>query len=401
MRHRGLFVALAGIVCVSAAVRGGETNWPDIDARTPAGHVYRECELSPEKARALAKAHPVLVLDNIRFLPAAVASSLSTPYIDTFLTLPRLERIDAEAARELSGRRGHLRLWGLTELTPAVASALCSGEGQGVELTGVTKATCETLRAIVSGHRSSITLGFTELCAEQAGILAEFRGDVHLPRLSKLSTDAARCLQHHSGVLDLGGAVVSEEVSPLLLRHDGPLWLPYVRKLEPGVGDILAGFQSTVYVVLEEVDSPALAAKLFSGPYRDETVMRLRRASPLVAAELARNNLGYLPKLEELSVDAAREIARVRTRLTLDSLTNLTPDIAVALTDRDATVRLGLVSLEGPDALALAQALGESRAPVHLNRLCRVSDPALKVLEENPRLRLPAMEKLTVLREGD
>jgi hypothetical protein len=85
--------------------------------------------------------------------------------------------------------------------------------------------------------------------------------------------------------------------------------------------------------------------------------------------------------------------------LSLPALARLTPDLATALTARKKSVYLrGLKSLDGPEALAVAEALASTTAPVYLPRLERISAPALAALRKKATITIPADENLTIVK---
>jgi hypothetical protein len=379
------------------AAQGGVVD-PRHDYRIPAGFVYEEAALTPEKSQELAQRHAVLTLLKVTEISAEVAENLVTPYLDTFLTLPALKSIDAEAAAKLSVRRGYLRLWGVTSLTPEQAAALVGSPGQGLEVTGVRDITPDVARALVRGKRDKLGLGLTSLSTDIAEILAEFPGRLWFPRLETLSREAAAALAKHRKAIDLGAAHISPEVAEILLRHDAPIGLTSVRKLAPGVGDILARHKAEVWLELEEIDSVPLARKLFSEPNGSSSAENLRTMSPAIAAEYAMRYRGGLVRLDTITVEAARELAKCNQDISFYAITKLSPELATALTERTPAVYLpGLKSLDGPDAVAVAEALASTPAPVYIEHLERVSAPALAALRKKATIKIPPDEKLTIV----
>ena len=389
------------------AAQGGVVD-PRHNYRIPAGFVYQEASLTPEKARELAKRHAVLTLLKVTALSPEVAENLVTPYRDTFLTLPALETIDADAAAKLSVRRGYLRLWGITSLTPEVAAALVGSPGQVVDVTGVREITPEVAHALVRGKRDKLGLGLTTLSTAIAEILAEFPYDLDFPYLETLSLESAKAIAEHGEVvqlgsetvgptLDLGKARLTPAIAEALLAHDGPLGFR-LKRLEHGVGDILAKHRFPVLLMLEEIDSVPLARKLFSEPYASTSVVNLRTMSPEIAAEYAMRNRSGLHSLDTLTVDAARELAKCKRTIKLPAITAISPELATALTERTRAVYLsGLKSLDGPDAVAVAEALASTPAPVYIDYLERVSAPALAALRKKATIKIPPDEKLTIV----
>lgn len=394
---RQLLLLLVGPWAVAAAAQGPVVN-PRHDYRVPAGFVYTETSLTPEKARELARGHAVLTLLKTSEISPEVAEGLVTPYLDTFLTLPALETIGIEAAAKLSVRHGHLRLWGIKSLTPESAAALVGSPGQSLQVTGVQNISPEVARALAQGKRDQLGLGLGSLSAEIAEILAQYPGRLWFPRLESLSFDAAVALAKHRGSLDLGPARISPEVAEALLHHEGPIGLTGVKKLVPGVADILAGHKAEVWLELEEIDSVSLARKLFSEPNASSSVENLRTMSPEIAAEYARRHPGILVALDTLTLEAARTLAQDSRSLSLPALTKLSPELAIALTERTPSLYLrGIKTLDGPDAVSVAEALASTPAPVYMQFLERVSASALAALRKKATITIPPGEKLTVV----
>jgi hypothetical protein len=380
------------------------------DYRVPSGFVYTEATITPEKARELAQQYRVLTLANVTAVSPAVAEALATPDEDTFLTLPALANLDEETARMLAQRYGCLRLWGLKSVTPEVAAALVARDGDRLELNGIKEISPAAARALAKGRRSwGISVGLIDLPPEIAAILAEFRYDLDFPYLETLSLESAKAIAEHGEVvqrgsetvgptLDLGKARLTPAIAEALLTHDGPLSLNRLQKLEPGVGDILAKHKFPVLLMLEEIDSVPLARKIFSDGHRSSSVARLRTMSPEIATEYARLDPGEILALETLTPEAATALGAGSRSIALRGVTHLTPELARALTDRQPPVYLfGIKTLDGPDAVAVAEALASTPAPVYMEFLERVSAPALAALRKKVTITLPPDEKLTIV----
>jgi hypothetical protein len=392
-----VLILCGGSYAVAATAQGQPVEeW--CNHRIPAGFVYEGKSLTLEQVRELGAPYAVLTLLNVTEISEETAGSVVSRNPDTFLTLPALETVDVATAAKLSGHRGHLRLWGIKTLTPEVAAALVGSYGLGLQATGVRQISPEVARALANGKREEISLGLTSFSAETADILAEFPGELCFPRLETLSLEAASALGKHRGDLDLGPAEIKPDVAEVLLRHDAPIKLWGVRRLAPGVGDVLAKHQAEVRLALEEIDSVPLARKLFSEAYRSASVANLRTMSPEIAAEYARHDPGYLKCLDTLSVEAARELAKGDLEIDLPAVTKLSPELATALTDRVRPVYLsGIKALDGPDAVAVAEALASTPAPIWITSLERVSAPALAALRKKVSITLPPDDKLTIV----
>jgi hypothetical protein len=57
----------------------------------------------------------------------------------------------------------------------------------------------------------------------------------------------------------------------------------------------------------------------------------------------------------------------------------------------------GIKTLDGPDAVAVAEALASTPAPVYMELLERVSAPALAALRKKATITLPPDEELTIV----
>ena len=380
------------------------------DYRVPGGFVYSEATITPDKARKLAREHVVLTLVNVTEVSPAVAEALVIPGGDTVLTLPALATLNEEAAKILAQRPGRLRLWGLKSVTPEVAAALVAHDGDRLELNGIKEISPAAARALAEGRRSwGISVGLIDLPLEIAANLAEFPHNLDFPYLETLSLESAKAIAEHGEVvqrgsetvgptLDLGKARLTPAIAEALLAHDGPLSLNRLKRLEPGVGDILAKHRFPVLLMLEEIDSVALARKIFSDGHKSSTTARLRTMSPEIATEYARLDPGPILAVETLKPEAATALGAVSDRITLRGVTHLTPELARALTDRRPPVYLlGIKTLDGPDAVAVAEALASTPAPVYMEFLERVSAPALAALRKKATITLPPDEKLTIV----
>jgi hypothetical protein len=316
------------------------------DYRVPAGFVYSEATITPDKARELAREHVVLTLVNVTEVSPAVAEALVIPGGDTVLTLPALATLNEEAAKILAQRPGRLRLWGLKSVTPEVAAALVAHDGDRLELNGIKEISPAAARALAKGRRSwGISVGLIDLPLEIAANLAEFPHHLDFPYLETLSLESAKAIAEHGEVvqigsetvgptLDLGKARLTPAIAEALLAHDGPLSLNRLKRLEPGVGDILAKHRFPVLLMLEEIDSVALARKIFSDGHKSSTTARLRTMSPEIAAEYARLDPGEILALETLTPEAATALGTGSQSIALRGVTRLTPELAKALTDR-------------------------------------------------------------------
>ena len=103
---------------------------------------------------------------------------------------------------------------------------------------------------------------------------------------------------------------------------------------------------------------------------------------------------------DPLSLENAAELAAKHSTLFLE-VKKLTPEVARVLTTRPnnqfPVYLSGITALEGPDAVAVAEALASTPAPVVIKHLQRISAPALAALRKKATITIPPDEKLTIV----
>ncbi len=364
---------------------------------------YKEPTIMVEKARELAASQDVITLAHVKEITPDVAKALVGDGEGGMLTLPAVEKLDLETAKELARFKGNLRLWGLRTMTPEVARAFAETKtGEDLDLSGLSDVSVEVAEILATTDTPALWLGVRAIDVDLARSLVPLRGHLIFPDLETIPPDAAAELAKHRGPLNLGTVKLTPEAATELLAHRGWLSLAGVKRLEPGVGDILARHSNEVTISLDEIDSVALARKVFRQPSVPKDA--LKTISPEIARELVDSGTSViLPRLETLSPEAAKELAKYQRDMIFRGLNTLTPATARALTEREANkfaVHLaGVKALEGPDAVAVAEALASTRGAVSLLYLERVSAKALAVLRTKATIRLPPDEKLTIVPE--
>lgn len=104
--------------------------------------------------------------------------------------------------------------------------------------------------------------------------------------------------------------------------------------------------------------------------------------------------------VDPMSPEHAAELAAERSTIFLE-VKKLTPEVARLLTTRannEFPVYLsGITALDGSDAVAVAEALASTPAPVVIKHLQRISAPALAALRKKATITIPPDEKLTIV----
>lgn len=103
---------------------------------------------------------------------------------------------------------------------------------------------------------------------------------------------------------------------------------------------------------------------------------------------------------DRLTAEHAAKLAGEKATIFLQ-VKKLTPEVARVLTTRlnnEFPVYLsGITALDSPDAVAVAEALASTPAPVVIKHLERISAPALAALRKKATITIPPNEKLTIV----
>jgi hypothetical protein len=369
-------------------------------------------ELSPELAAILSQFRGQISLSHLTSLSPAAAKALAPGKSKLVLAgikeAPGPE-ISAEAAEILASYSGELHVGGLTKLT-SLPLARKLGQNRVVYMGNMTGMSAEIARALcppfdrtgTSRENRGLQLTIRELPAEVAKAFAVRQGgEIKLHELSKLSDEAAAAFEGYNGQLTL-----------------------YVSELSPAAAKSLASVKRVVFFVLNQLSPEAelaLAAskgcmepeglrRVNTGPLAVRLVditafnsvpfghdhMRtwgLKRCEHLSAeAALALANASDkqvpLEGLKELtSVPLAAKLAAIHPNLELTKLTEISVDVAKALSKHKGKLKLsGLKSLSTEAAKALASHEGE----LMLDGIQSLSAEADKALRANPGISLPA-----------
>ena len=376
-----LVAALIGVSRLQAEVADGDEPQraaplapalsPDEIARLIAEHQGIERKVESGKGM-------VLDLAGLASLDAATAQQLAR-YPGKELRLDGLETLTVEAARELAGFARELAgsaaeigtilsLNGLTSLSDEAAQKLGGFWGRELQLNGLTTISPRAAENLLSRNEFTLELeGLTTLDANVARILArppaaaEFadddrlRGDRtwplstwsgKLPRLTVLSTDAAKELQSYKGVLALNG----------------------LTSLDAATAKMLAGASSPALDLdgLQDLDVETAAALARMKP----SVLRLNGLRTLPAATARalarfRGQTLHLNGLERVDLDAARALATLKNNFI--PWQSSTTDLGLS----------GLAALDAATASALAKFKGKS---LNLNGLAFVDPETAQAL---------------------
>jgi hypothetical protein len=345
--------------------------------------------LTPEQARALVvrRTEATARIDTGK---AALAFASGGVSFRGALTLGGLESLDAETAAVLADYdEGPLFLDGLAELSPEAARALkkfkggprsYASFGRCLSLAGLETLSPESAAELADFGGEALFLGVTELPEAAFRSLMKFQRRLYLPRLARIPAGAAESMADYRGpgLSILGLAAISTDEARVLAGM-GNRWngrLPHVKNLSPETAAVLAGLNGLnkrvtaegpflpPRVVRLELDGATLSAETARALARFPGVLLLRGITQAALsddmlaalAEYKGSGLG-LGGLKAVSPDLAKRIATFATKfLFLDDVTELPPEAAQALAGFP-----GVVSLDGLTEVSpeLVRALGD------------------------------------------
>ena len=408
--------------------------------------------LTPEQARALVakRSDATARIDTGK---AALAFARGGVRFRGALMLSGLESLDAETAAVLADYdEGPLFLDGLTELSPEAARALkgfkggprtYASFGQCLSLAGLETLSPEAAEELAAFPGEALFLGVRELPEASFRRLMKFGRRLYLPRLARIPAGAAESMADYRGPgLSILGLTTLSIEEARVLAGLGKRWngrLPNVKNLTPETAAVLAGFKVenkvANKVVRLELDGATLSdealaeASLFPGILllRGLTADTLSDGKLAALAEFNGAALGlggvavlppelaeqiattfatkflFLDDVTDISPEAARKLAEFPGQVSLNGLTEASPELVRALGDltkrslkgvtslspeaaaavvegfRGASLKLNLTSLPAETAKELARG---TRNDLFLDRLTELSDEAAAALGE-------------------
>ncbi len=221
--------------------------------------------------------------------------------------------LTVKSAVALSRYRGHLQCHDLGELQDEVLEILTGGNASEIELDLSSFRTLTTRQANALARKRG-ALSFTELfdlplAAAQA--LTTNKYALYLPKLIDLSEPLARVLVKYSG---------------LSIRLDG------VRQVSDTVASIIAGFPGDIFLGFDSLQHESSGHLQLAEKISNQKTMNypnLATVSTAVAKVLfKRNDPEWLSSITELPDGLESELIACRKRLPLNSLRNLSDEIA-------------------------------------------------------------------------
>lgn len=395
--------------------------------------------LTPEQARELvAKRSDATARISTGNAPLAfVGNGIS---LRGALMLTSLDSLDTETAAVLAGYdEGPLFLDGLSTLSPAAARALkdfkggprsFASFGRCLSLAGLETLSPEAAASLAAFSGEALVLGVRELPEAAFRRLMKFQRRLYLPRLARIPAGATEAIADYRGpgLSLLGLSTVSPEQARALTDL-GVKWngrLPNVKNLTPEAAAVLSGFKGPRL----DLDGATLSQEALEqvAGYRGLLLLRglttlpeeklaalaafngsglglggLTRVSPDLAKRLATfaTKFLFLDDVIDLSPEAAQLLVVFPGSVSLDGLTEVSPELVRALGDlnkcsikgvtslspqaaaavvegfRGASLKLNLTSLPAGTAKELAQG---RRNDLFLDRLTELSDEAAAAL---------------------
>ena len=411
----GLFVPI--MMFVTLAFAGPVGAHPFGVERTGGDAIAAIKSLTPEQARELVakRADATARIDTGK---AALAFASGGVSFRGALMLSSLQSLDAETAAVLADYdEGPLFLDGLSELSPEAAGELKKFKGgprsyfsfgNCLSLAGLETISPEAAAELAAFPGEALFLGVTELSEAAFRSLMTFRRRLYLPRLARIPAGAAESMADYRGpgLSILGLATLSTEEARVLAGL-GNRWngrLPNVKNLSPETAAVLAGFKGVNEVVNKvvrlELDGATLSAETVRELARFPGVLLLRgltqaalsddmlaalgeynggglglggltALSPDLAKRLATfaTKFLFLDDVIELSTEAAQALAGFPGSVSLDGLTEVSPEVVRALGDLRKRSLKGVTSLSPEAAAAVVEGFQGNDLTLNLTSL--------------------------------
>ena len=316
----------------------------------------------------------------------------------SYLTFPRLEQLEPEAAEELTEYPADLSLPALRTISPASARRL--GAASILRLDGLETLPAETVTALCAGDPPARAVflelslnGLRDLGPAAAATLADHTRILKLDGLRTLTAETARALFSPPGKRELfavslrGLESLSADTARELAAARTAIDLSGLRTLEPDAAAMIARFGADPQTGggegildlsgLREL-SPEAARALTSrdGPGFRGTLdlSGLRTLPPEVARGLRHHSgLLLLEDLEAITPEAATALLGEQKAIGLRGLRTLPADTAAALAGHRGSL---FVAATAPLAVSVARALGRHTGPSLLIAELESLDPA-------------------------
>ena len=382
VRQRKGFLDLATLPRLSSesakALAARENGGPAVHAL----HLGGLRSLSADVAKELASFCGSLWLDGLTSLSPETARCLAA-HKGGSISLDGLRSLSDEAGRALASHRGDsLSLNGLQVLTPAVARAFAQYKGNQLGLNGVRTLCDEAATALLMKHAGWLTLnGLTSLSLAGARVLAQSKRFLQLGGVTRLSPEAAQALAKHKGILELGVTELEAEVAAALAQFKGRGL--QIRELAIAPPQALASLQANQNISLPDKFRPEESAgKANSAGNRGRT----RATASSLTDDDARALLGRVGVLEIPHVKTLSDsVAEILSGHKGGSL--ILPGVA-AISDaavKSLSQHKGPLHLTGLTALSDAAAgfLGKRTGMLRLDSLVALSDEAAKRLSKH------------------
>ena len=351
--------------------------------------------LTPEQAKALVAEWP-----GIQYRKKLKGSEVG---LGDCLPLNALKTLDPATARALAGWTGALFLDGLTELDAETAKALGEFKGFFLSLDGLTTLDADVTKALVAARavrgRQEGRLNLNGLTAIDADTAQELKGftELGLEGLTTLDADTAEALAANGDALILKGlTTIDAETAKTLAAARRDLYLDGLTTLDLDTAKALAAFKSRKLWLngLTTLDADT-AGTLAESTCQMLGLLGLTSLKPKAAEKLA----GFKGDSIFVGTKVKKKVAPLRQKLESFGPENpLTPETALTCKTRLLT---GLTALESPDSVEIAKALAAREGPLPLPKLKRISPKTLTALLQKADVKIPPLATLELIPEPD
>jgi hypothetical protein len=315
------------------------------------------------------------------------------------LPLNSLKTLDPATARALAGWEGNLFLDGLTELDAETATALAEFRGERLSLDGLTKLDAVVAQAFARDGRTMLFLnGLTTLDADTAKALKGFK-ELSLDGLTTLDADTATALAANGEALSLNGLkTLDADTAEALAAIKGSLFLNGLTTLDADTAKVLAEFSGS-WLWLDglttlDADTAGAIAECKA------TFIGLQGLTKLEAGA-AERLAGFRAENILLREKVKKKFQPLRLKLFPEPLTPENPLTQQTALTFKTHAFARLTALESPDSVEIAKALASRTGPLLLPNLKKISPKTLTALLQKADVEIPPIESLELIPEPD
>ncbi|MCD4656212.1 MAG: hypothetical protein K8S87_01580 [Planctomycetes bacterium] len=304
--------------------------------------------------------------------------------LDGVLNFHIMQKLTPEVAKELGDHSYWIVFYALQTLTPEVASELANNKGL-LEFDKVKSITYDVATALAK-HEGELRLsGLRELSPECAKALETHKGKIQIPYLTSINPETAQMFVNTN----------NKEFSLIFLK--------YIAEITPEVAEVLVKFRE--YIWLPNIQNISYEVALKLSEYKGKSLyIGLKSIEPKIASAFANLEGGLcLDKLEDLSIDAAKELGKMKgllylpikflkneaiidefikakTKVDITQIDKLTPKLAKLMIASNEIMLLSQITSLTEE---IAEILATHKGQMYLSGIERIPSKIVKILHKH------------------